>query len=85
MPNANDLQTALRDLVIAIRLSCVNDDGTINAYEKNGTAKIIVLAVTALAKSRESEGKNADRIHIMSDEELAEACWLEWLKKKADE
>ena len=55
MPNANDLQTALSDLAIAIRLSCVNDDGVINAYEKNGTASVIVLAVTALAKSRESE------------------------------
>ena len=55
MPNANDIQTALRDLAIAIRLSCVNDDGVINAYEKNGTARVIVLAVTALAQSRESE------------------------------
>lgn len=57
MPNANDMQTALRDLAIAIRLSCVNDDGVINAYEKNGTARVIVLAITALAQSRESEGK----------------------------
>lgn len=55
MANANDLQLALRDLAIAIRLSCVGNDGTINAYEKNGTARVIVLAVTALAKSRESE------------------------------
>ena len=57
MANANDLQMALHDLAIAIRLSCVNDDGTINAYEKNGTARVIVLAVTALAKIRESEGE----------------------------
>ena len=52
MPTANDLQTALNDLAIAIRLSCVNNDGIINAYEKNDTARIIVLAVTALAEIR---------------------------------
>lgn len=57
MANANDLQIALRDLAIAIRLSCVNDDGMINAYEKNGTARVIVLAVTALAKIRENENE----------------------------
>lgn len=58
MPNANDLQIALRDLAIAIRLSCVNDDGVITAYEKNGTAQVIVNAVYALAKIRESGGED---------------------------
>ena len=60
MPNANDLQLALHDLARAIPLSCVNDDGQIYAYEYNGTARVIVLAVTALAKSRENEGENGD-------------------------
>ena len=55
MDNANNLQIALRDLAIAIRLSCVGNDGMINAYEKNGTAQVIVMAVTALAKIREAE------------------------------
>ena len=52
---ANDLQMALQDLAIAIRLSCVNDAGTINAYEYKGTAQVIVMAVTALSKIREAE------------------------------
>lgn len=58
MITPNDFQMALHDLAIAIRLSCVTDDGTINAYEKNGTANVVVLAVTALAKSREADGKD---------------------------
>lgn len=55
MPNAYDLQTALNDLAIAIRLSCVNDDGTITAYEKNGTGGVIVYAVTVLAEIRKTK------------------------------
>ena len=58
MANANDLQMALHDLARAICLSCVNDDGTINAYEYKGTAQVIVMAVTALAKIREAEVDN---------------------------
>lgn len=57
MVDANDLQMALNDLVRTIPLSFVNDDGQIYAYEYNGTAKVIVLAVTALAKIREGEGE----------------------------
>lgn len=56
MVTADDLRMALHDLARAIPLSCVNDDGQIYAYEYNGTARVIVLAVTALAKIRESEG-----------------------------
>ena len=55
MITANDLSLALQDLTTAIRLSCVNDDGKITAYENNGTAQTIVMAVTALAKIREAE------------------------------
>ena len=52
---ASDLSSALQDLKAAIRLSGVGYDGKINAYEYNGTAQVIVMAVTALAKIREAE------------------------------
>lgn len=55
MITPNDLRMALHDLAIAIPLSCVNDDGVINAYEYNGTAQAIIIAVHALAKIREKE------------------------------
>lgn len=55
MPNLIDLQIALHDLAIATRLSCVTDDGIINAYEKDDTARVIALAITALAEIRENK------------------------------
>lgn len=58
MITPNDLRMALHDLAIAIPLSCVNDDGAINAYEYNGTARAIIIAAHALAKIREAESED---------------------------
>lgn len=50
--SAVDLRIALNDLAKTIHLSCINSDGTISAYEYNGTARVIANAVTALAVIR---------------------------------
>ena len=55
MITVSDLSLALQDLKATIRLSGISYDGKINAYEYNGTAQVIVMAVRALAEIREAE------------------------------
>lgn len=78
-----DLANALQDLTTTIRMSYVDEDGSITAYEANGTARAIMQAVYALAEEREKASQkkqtNADRIRNMSDEEL-----MLWLYAYAD-
>lgn len=53
------MKLAMEDLKKAIRVSGVNDDGTILAYEINGTAKAIHLAVCDLTANRINKDGNA--------------------------
>lgn len=47
-----EMKKAMEDLKRAILLSWVDDSGTITAYEIDGTAKTIQIAVCSLVASR---------------------------------
>lgn len=49
---------ALRDLQLAMRQSGFGPDGTLYAYEIDGTASVIINAVNSLAYQRKMEGRN---------------------------